>query len=42
MMQEVARDVSVVVVPEAGHWLAEENPHAVAQALTHFASQEIK
>ncbi len=41
MLDEVARDVSVTVIPEAGHWLAEENPEDVAQALSSFASQEI-
>ncbi|UYY58061.1 alpha/beta fold hydrolase [Sphingomonas sp. S2-65] len=45
MMEEVAADVSVGVIPGAGHWLAEENPQAVADALTAFAngrSGEIK
>jgi pimeloyl-ACP methyl ester carboxylesterase len=42
MMEEVADNVSVGVIPRAGHWLAEENPEAVADALTAFVSQEIE
>jgi pimeloyl-ACP methyl ester carboxylesterase len=38
MMEEVATNVSVGVIPGAGHWLAEENPYAVAEALTEFAN----
>lgn len=37
MMEEVADDVSVRVIPQAGHWLAEENPQAVVEALAAFA-----
>jgi pimeloyl-ACP methyl ester carboxylesterase len=37
MMHEVATDVSVVGIPGAGHWLAEENPDAVVKALIEFA-----
>lgn len=40
MMEEVAEDVRVAVVPAAGHWLAEENPEALATALIEFASKE--
>lgn len=40
MLEEMAQSVSVTVVPNAGHWLAEENPEAVADALSAFASQE--
>lgn len=36
MMDEVAVAVSSAIVPKAGHWLAEENPTAVAQALIDF------
>lgn len=36
MMDEVAVDVSAVPIPGAGHWLPEENPHAVAEALVAF------
>lgn len=39
MMKEVAEDVSLVVVPEAGHWIAEENPGAVVDALVHFVKR---
>jgi pimeloyl-ACP methyl ester carboxylesterase len=40
MLKEVAADVSVAVVPDAGHWLAEENPVFVAETLARFASKE--
>lgn len=40
MLEEMAQSVSVNVIPNAGHWLAEENPEAVADALSAFASQE--
>lgn len=36
MMREVARNVTFVPIPGAGHWLPEENPQAVTEALTHF------
>lgn len=36
MMEEVADSVSFHIVPNAGHWLAEENPSVVAQALIDF------
>lgn len=41
MMEEVATSVEVAIIPRAGHWLAEENPRAVADALAAFASKEI-
>jgi pimeloyl-ACP methyl ester carboxylesterase len=37
MLEEVARDVSFVAIPGAGHWLPEENPAAVTRALIAFA-----
>lgn len=40
MLEEMAQSVSVTVIPKAGHWLAEENPEAVANALAAFVSQE--
>lgn len=40
MLEEMAQSVSVQAIPNAGHWLAEENPEAVADALATFASQE--
>lgn len=40
MMEEVAGTVSVEVIQGAGHWLAEENPEAVAKALIRFASRD--
>jgi pimeloyl-ACP methyl ester carboxylesterase len=36
MMEEVAEHVSFASIPLAGHWLAEENPLAVARALIDF------
>lgn len=36
MMAEVAKQATVKVVPAAGHWLAEENPQAVVEALIGF------
>lgn len=36
MMEEVTEKVSFVVISNAGHWLAEENPSAVAQAMFNF------
>ena len=38
MMEEVATEVTAGVIPGAGHWLAEENPYAVAEALTNFVN----
>lgn len=40
MLEEMAESVSVTAIPNAGHWLAEENPEAVADVLAAFASQE--
>ncbi|MBS7546426.1 alpha/beta fold hydrolase [Ancylobacter oerskovii] len=37
MMLEVAETVDIAVIPRAGPWLAEENPAALAKALTAFA-----
>jgi pimeloyl-ACP methyl ester carboxylesterase len=37
MMEEVADTVRVGIIPNAGHWLAEENPVAVAAALIDFS-----
>lgn len=36
MMEEVADSVSFVIIDKAGHWLSEESPTAVAQALIDF------
>ncbi|MBI6666640.1 alpha/beta hydrolase [Pseudomonas syringae] len=36
MMEEVAEKVSFAVISNAGHWLAEENPSAVAHAMINF------
>lgn len=35
-MRQVADDVQSVVIPGAGHWLAEEAPDALVTALTPF------
>ncbi|HTH97964.1 MAG TPA: alpha/beta hydrolase [Stellaceae bacterium] len=39
MMREVAENVTAERVPGTGHWLAEENPHAVATAIRHFIEE---
>ncbi|QEH32228.1 Soluble epoxide hydrolase [Aquisphaera giovannonii] len=36
MMKEVAEHATVRAIPAAGHWIAEENPEAVAEALVGF------
>ena len=36
MMREVAQDVTVLRVPGTAHWVPEENPEALADALTRF------
>jgi pimeloyl-ACP methyl ester carboxylesterase len=36
MMEEVAENVSFAIIEKEGHWLAEENPCAVARALIDF------
>jgi pimeloyl-ACP methyl ester carboxylesterase len=38
LVGEFATDVSTAVVPEAGHWLAEEAPDALADTLVSFAA----
>jgi pimeloyl-ACP methyl ester carboxylesterase len=35
-MQRTADDVQTLVIPGAGHWLAEEAPDALLAALTEF------
>lgn len=35
----VARDLRTQVIPRAGHWLGDENPEAVADALTAFFAE---
>jgi len=37
MVEEVAENVTGVRVPRTGHWVPEENPEALAQALLEFA-----
>jgi pimeloyl-ACP methyl ester carboxylesterase len=36
MMREVADDVTGAVVPNAAHWIPEENPDALLEHLTKF------
>jgi pimeloyl-ACP methyl ester carboxylesterase len=36
LWQDVARDLRTVMIPNAGHWLADENPDATATALRDF------
>jgi pimeloyl-ACP methyl ester carboxylesterase len=35
-MKPIADDVQSVVIPEAGHWVAEQNPEEMVTALTAF------
>jgi pimeloyl-ACP methyl ester carboxylesterase len=39
MMREVADDVTALVIPGAGHWIPEEQPRVLAQALHEFAQR---
>jgi pimeloyl-ACP methyl ester carboxylesterase len=39
-MQQVARDVRGGVMPRAGHWLAEEQPQALLDALSDFLASD--
>ncbi|PDT82215.1 alpha/beta hydrolase [Sinorhizobium sp. BJ1] len=41
MMREVAETVTKAIIPQAGHWIAEENPGALANALIGFARTEV-
>lgn len=41
MMLEVATTVTGVTITRAGHWLAEENPTDVAQAIIDFDEMHI-
>jgi len=36
MMRELAEDVTRALVPDAGHWVAEENPEAFTRLLVDF------
>lgn len=36
MLQEVAKSVTVAVIPNCGHWVAEENPNAFLQQFFEF------
>lgn len=35
-MKLVATDVTVVILPDTGHWLMEERPQETSQAVTKF------
>jgi pimeloyl-ACP methyl ester carboxylesterase len=37
---EIADDVTVHAIPDAGHWIAEENPAALVQAVLRFDSRD--
>jgi pimeloyl-ACP methyl ester carboxylesterase len=39
MMREVADDVTALLVPGAGHWIPEEQPRVLAQAIDEFAQR---
>ena len=39
MMREVADDVTALLIDGAGHWIPEEQPCVLAQALHEFASE---
>jgi pimeloyl-ACP methyl ester carboxylesterase len=41
MMREVAGNVSELRVPKTAHWIAEENPHALADGLIAFLVERI-
>jgi len=38
-MRNAAVNVSGVVIPDAGHWLMEEQPAATISAIRHFIEQ---
>jgi pimeloyl-ACP methyl ester carboxylesterase len=38
MMREVADDVTALLIPDVGHWIPEEQPRLLAQALHEFAT----
>lgn len=38
MLAEVAKKVTVVGIPDAGHWIAEENPKALVEEILKFCS----
>ncbi len=40
MLAEVAKHVTVVGIPDAGHWVAEENPLAFVQEVLKFCAQK--
>ena len=40
MMKEVAKHATVQKIPAAGHWIAEENPGAVVEALIGFLKED--
>ena len=42
LWSSVAADLSTAVIPEAGHWLGEENPVATAAALATFFLEDDK
>ena len=39
MGREIADDVTTTMVPETGHWLAEENPQGFVDAVQEFATR---
>jgi pimeloyl-ACP methyl ester carboxylesterase len=39
-MKLVAEDVRGLVIPDCGHWLAEQAPEAMVAALTAFLSED--
>ena len=40
MLAEVAKKVTVVAIPEAGHWIAEENPKALVEEILKFCNSK--
>ena len=38
MLAEVAKTVTVTAIPDAGHWIAEENPRALVEKLLNFCN----
>ena len=37
-MKQLAQNVTVITVPNSGHWIAEEQPDAVVKILNNFFS----
>ena len=38
MLAEVAKNVTVIGIPDCGHWIAEENPRALFEEILKFCT----